>query len=508
MLPTLAAALALVSPAWPQTRAEISGYTETSTYAETMAFMNQLVKMGAPIQLRTVGQSPEGRPIPLAIMAHPMVENAAQARRQGKLIVYLQANIHAGEVEGKEATLMIMRRISQQVRAGRPNLLNHMVILVNPIYNADGNEKFASQSVNRPGQDGPERVGTRANAQGFDLNRDCIKAASPEMRAALDSVYVPWDPDVTLDLHTTNGTRHGYELTYAPPTLPTMPEALLAYNRDVLMPGVRAQLKADRGWELFDYGNAVTRNNQMVWETFGYEARYVTNYVALRRSIGILSEAISFHNFRDRTVATDGFVTACLERVARDRALIQRLRRPAPLPAEMGVRFNLAVGRTEPVLLEKLAPGQARPATGRPAAIEAITMPVYDRFTTVRTARVPAAYYLPGRYLSAIRLMRRHGLTVEPIASPINQTVESFAISEFRQAARPFQGVRLITLEGTFARQTRTIPAGWVRVPVTPETGHLAFHLLEPEGTDGLVTWGFLGEPGQGTEFPVLKAMP
>ncbi|MBA3657902.1 MAG: hypothetical protein H0W69_11185, partial [Gemmatimonadaceae bacterium] len=201
----------------PRTRAEATGFRETSRYADVIAFIDSL--HDRPLTFGSIGKTSEGRAIPYIIASYPQVSTPDEARALKRPIVYVQANIHAGEVEGKEALLALVRDLSA---APRPNVLDSIVLIAVPIYNADGNERFASQSVNRTEQNGPELVGVRANGQGLDLNRDYIKAEAPETRASL-VMFNTWDPDVFVDLHTTDGSYHGYALTYAPPLHPSAP---------------------------------------------------------------------------------------------------------------------------------------------------------------------------------------------------------------------------------------------------------------------------------------------
>ena len=163
---------------WPQTRAEVSDYRETSRYEDVVAFVQALEKRGAPVKVGWMGTSVEGRKIPLVVAARPMVSSPEAAHKAGKIVVYVQGNIHAGEVEGKEAAQMLLRSVSQDPKG----LLDKMVLVVAPIYNCDGNEKWGEGKRNRGSQDGPEQIGERANGAGLDLNRDCMKAESPEMR--------------------------------------------------------------------------------------------------------------------------------------------------------------------------------------------------------------------------------------------------------------------------------------------------------------------------------------
>jgi murein tripeptide amidase MpaA len=194
---------------FPRTRPELTNYRETSHYSDVRSFLDSLRTLRAPLAFGSIGQTSEGREIPFVIASRPLVSTPSEARRLGRPIVYVQGNIHAGEVEGKEALLALLRDLAF---AGKANALDSIVLIAVPIYNADGNERFASQSLNRTEQNGPEMVGVRANAQSLDLNRDYVKAEAPETRASL-IMFNTWDPDVFVDLHTTDGSFHGYALT-------------------------------------------------------------------------------------------------------------------------------------------------------------------------------------------------------------------------------------------------------------------------------------------------------
>src|SRR5215207_7907049 len=233
----------------PRTRAELTDYRETSRYADVVAFVDSLRALGAPVRVATLGKSSEGRDIPLVIASRPLVSTPAEARLLHRPVVYVQGNIHAGEVEGKEALQMLLRDL---LFASAPNALDSVVLLAVPIYNTDGNERIAPQGVNRAEQNGPELVGERANGKGLDLNRDYVKAEAPETRAAL-AFFAEWDPDVFVDLHTTDGSFHGYSLTYAPSLNPSAPFGAL--TRDSVLPELRRRMRTRRGSEVFDYGN-------------------------------------------------------------------------------------------------------------------------------------------------------------------------------------------------------------------------------------------------------------
>ncbi len=501
---------------WPLTRAEKSNYNETSHYADVIAYLHDLQSAGAPISVQMIGQSAKGREIPLVIAGYPPVATPAEARRLGRPIVYIQANIHAGEVEGKEAALIILRRLSQ---AGPKGLLGKIVLLVTPIYNIDGNEQFAPVEENRPEQDGPAMVGVRPNGQGLDLNRDAIKAESPEMGAVLAIVYTTWDPDVMMDLQTTDGTRHGYELTYAPPCNPNTEPAVLKMARDEVLPAVRDRMSREYHLPLFDYGNAEGGAQNRHWATFGEEGRYCTNYVGLRNRLSFLSEATTFIPFKARIEVTDKFVSCILDWVAAHASKVLQTTRdadaevvgwgldPSRAPA-LGVRFALESRGVENVLLEKLAPGEPRPpATSRPKRVEPVKMPIFDRFKSVKSAAFPAAYLIPSTELATVALLRKHGIVVEKLTNSWSGEAQDFAVSKCDIPTRAFQGHKLVTLDGTFGTARGSSPAGTYLVRTAQPLGILIFNLLEPESKDGVAAWGMLAPTKVGDVYPILKLM-
>ena len=505
-----------IAQTWPVSRAEKSNYRETSHYSDVIDFIHDLQKAGAPISLHTIGKSMEGKPMPLVVASIPPVSSAAEARRLGKPIVYIQANIHAGEVEGKEAVLAILRRLSQE---GSKGLLSKLVLLVDPIYNIDGNEKFGPVEVNRPEQDGPDVVGVRPNGQGFDLNRDAIKAESPETRAVLANIYNTWDPDVMMDLHTTDGTRHGWELTYAPPMNPNTDPDVMHFTRDVLLPHVRKELASKFGMLTFDYGNVEARRGEKTraWYTYGQEGRYCTHYVGIRGRISILSEATTFIPFKDRVVGTDRFVTAILEYVAAhskqvlsltkaaDAKVVSWGQNPATAP-ELGVRFDFALRGEETVPLEHREANDKSVPFGRPKKLDQVKLPIFDRFKVTRTAKFPAAYLIPPTATDTVALLVRHGVRVERLTANWTGPASTFQIEKLTPG-RAFQGHPMIGLEGKFTTGAATAEAGTFIVRTAQPLGALAFHILEPESLDGAATWGFLGKLlSAEMPYPILKA--
>src|SRR4029078_69498 len=234
----------------PLTRSERTNFSETSHYEDVVAFIDSLKLLGAKISTGSIGKTIEGRELPYVIASRPLVKTPAEARRLNRPIAYIQANIHAGEVEGKEAMQALLRDL---LFDKKKNVLDSIVLIVQPMYKGAGSGKWGAQERNRGSQNGPEQVGTRQNASGWNLNRDYIGADAPETRGSLAPLN-KWNPDLFMDLHTTDGSIHGYALTYSPTLTPTAVN-ILPYTANTMLPVIRQSSRERHGFEVQDYGD-------------------------------------------------------------------------------------------------------------------------------------------------------------------------------------------------------------------------------------------------------------
>jgi hypothetical protein len=396
-----AAVHAQVPQGWPTTRPERTSYKETSSYQDVVDFLDSLqTRAGDRIWIGSMGRTIEGRDLPYVIASRPLVTTPAEAKRLRRPVVYIQGNIHSGEVEGKEALQAFLRDVLAKTG---PTVLDSLVFIAVPIYNADGNEKLQPQARARSAQNGPEMVGTRSNASGLNLNRDYMKAETPETRASL-ALFTEWDPDMYVDLHTSDGSPHGYALTYAPSLNPAgdLPYATFgaSYTRDSLLPTIRRRMRTRHNFETFDYGNfgsdnpggrggggaargappggrgaggrgaggrgsadstagrggaggrggqgrggqgrgggggGMTDTLPQAWRTYEHTGRFGSNYYAMRGRQAILSEAFSHDPLERRIKSTYALVEEILALVAEKRVSI--------LAASEKSDRNLATGR-------------------------------------------------------------------------------------------------------------------------------------------------------------------
>jgi hypothetical protein len=513
-VPGLVAALILAILAAPlgaqSTRPERTGFRETSSHADVLGFLDSLQRRGAEIRVGTLAVSPEGRRVPYALAARPMVAGPSEAHRSGKPVVYLQGNIHAGEVEGKEAAQMLLRDLT--LGSLRP-LLDSLVLIVVPIYNTDGNERWAPGERNRPGQDGPAIVGQNVNGQGLNLNRDYVKMEAPETRGAA-ALLAAWDPDVFIDLHTTDGSYHGYALTFAPGLNPNGNPAR-DFARDRLLPQVRERMRRRHGTATFWYGNFRNQDPDSLaagWETYDPRPRFGTNWMGLRGKVAVLSEGYSHADFRSRISATYAFVREVLSYVAQERSAVvgavELSRRQAP--DSVTVRSVLGPPTTQDVVAEITRPagegdgGYAR--RSRSGVYRTIRMPVFDRFAPARREALPSAYLLPARFGELVTLLQRQGIAVGRLVEPWSGTAERFMVDTITVGPL-FEGHRTVQVEGRWGEAVaQTAGTGWYAISTRQPLGVLAAYLLEPASEDGLVTWNFFDRELQPQlEYPIVR---
>jgi hypothetical protein len=502
----------------PKTVAETSQYEQTSRYDDVIAFVRAIQRADPDVRVETFAVTNEERALPLVIVGPPGVVDPHSAFATGLPIVFIMANIHAGEVEGKEAALMLLRDLVSSHRGLRDDL----IILIAPIYNADGNEDIST--THRTTQNGPKGgVGVRENGQGLDLNRDYMKLETPEARGLVANVLQRWDPLLTVDLHTTNGSYHGYQLTYAPCLNPDAPEDVIDFSRETLLPLIREQMKKRRGKETYYYGNFVDQlTPEKGWHTFDSRPRFGNNYAGLRNRFVILSEAYSYIDFQARVEVTYEFLHEILAAVDKYGPKMMRIAAKADQQIrrgklrKLGTRFEIRPWRDKvEILWERSVADEAGtpdPETGKGAIkrtgeIVPISMTDYGVFAPIEKSEVPYAYAIDANAGRAVLPnLRTHGIIVETLTRDTTLDVSKFFVSEAIRAEEEFQGHHELTLTGKWKTRQTMLPAGTLIIRTNQPLGRLAFYLLEPRSDDGLFAWG-LFDDALDEVAPVFKVM-
>lgn len=498
----------------PLTRAEATRYAETSRHADVMAFLAALAERGDPrFHLSSFGASPQGRELPVFVLSARGARTPEEARKLGLPVVLVVNDIHAGEVEGKEASLMLARDLLDGRDA---DLLSALTLVVVPIFNPDGND--AIDPANRrldlaklTGQVGPDSgVGTRVNASKINLNRDYMRQAAAEMRLLQTRVCQPWEADLTIDNHSTNGSVHRFAMTYdVPHTVESGRAEPIEWVRTKLIPAMSAAVKRDHGLDSGWYGNFVEDERAMEkgqvdpttsvgegWMTYPHHPRFGANYRGLTSRMDLLFECYSYLPFPERVRTTYACTLETLRFVAAHGDEVRQVVATSRAPRErMAVRYRIE-RFPEPVEVLTRTP---RTLAGEPTSVR---LPHLARFVGSVVVDRPAAYVVPA---SVAEHLRRHGLAVTPAAGEMD--VEVATVEELRtEGGRAIlEAAKVGDAVVSWARARRRTPTASALVRTDQPLGAIAVYLCEPESDDGLVENGLLPAPRVGEEFPVWR---
>lgn len=494
----LTAAPAEVPPGW-LTPAEQSAFTETPRYRETLDYCRRLDNASAWVRYTTFGESPQGRELPLVIIDRKGNFTPEKAKASGNAIVLIQNCIHAGEPDGKDASLMLMRELA--ITQSLAHLLNGVTLLVIPIFNVDGHEIFGP--YNRINQNGPREVGFRASAQNLNLNRDYLKAEAPEMQAWLQ-LFNRWLPDFLVDTHVTDGADHRYVITYGLEDQQDVAEPLRRWISGVMEPFLNRSM-AEQGLPMMRYFWFKERpdiRDGLVCSPF--EPRYSTGYGAIQNRVFYLIETHMLKDYRTRVQATYRLLIAILELCSREKAALLRANRLSdqqtasqlagqflPLRLEEDLKDSVLtpfLGMEQHISRSEISGGLWVQYRDAPASYE---IPFYKRAVVKDSAQVPYAYLVPREWQQQLDKLRLHGVQVRRLAEDRTLMVHSYRFRNARWMERPYEGRHRASFDLEPLEEERFYPAGSAVILLNQRSNRVAVHLLEPGGPDSFAQWGF-----------------
>ncbi|HEY8411246.1 MAG TPA: M14 family metallopeptidase [Pyrinomonadaceae bacterium] len=504
-----------------QTHAEKTDYRQTPNYADTIAFARQLAGASPAIEYRSFGHSGQGRELPLLIASETQTFTPEDARAQGKAVVLIQACIHSGEPDGKDAGFALLRDIAITKTAA--GILENVVLLFIPLYNTDGHER--STPYNRINQNGPESMGWRTTSTYQNLNRDYMKADTPETRAWL-RLWNEWNPDLFIDCHVTDGADYRCNITYHHEHHAGIDQAVLDWERDVFDVKVKNATAAAGNvisWYLEFIDN---RDLTLGTRDFNGSPRFSTGYVPLRNRPGILIETHMIKDYRSRVIGTYDFLRAALTEVNNDPERLRRVGREADeRTVEAGRIYNpsnlypLAFELTDDVTPFELkafqytteqsdVSGDLRVVYGREPLD--LTIPMYDTFRITAAVAPPLYYIVPAQWSDVIEVLHAHGVQFRSLAQAVEIEVETYRFTNVTWPAGPFEGRHMPRFAVERTTELQEFPAGSVVVPVAQPLGKLVLNFLEPEAPDSFAKWGFFNaifEEKEYAEHYVLETL-
>lgn len=499
-----------------RTPTEASDYRTTPNYEETVRFLDRMVAAHRQtMRIERFGTTGEGRDLKIVVVSRDGVFEPEAIHSSGRVVLLIQNCIHAGETDGKDASLALLRDLV--VEGKSPELLERVALVVIPVYNVDGHERRSA--YNRINQNGPEVAGWRANGTNLNLNRDYLKADAPETRAFL-RMFHRWLPDFFIDNHVTDGSDFQYDVTFSLDDTPDVFPATARWIREGISPDIVRRVNAAGHVALA--GQVFLRDDTDPSQglvAFENPPRFSTGQMILENRPGLLVEMHMLKDYRTRVTGNYLVLDAVLRRLNEDADELIRLNRDADAAASrlgsasaQDPPFPLVVtgsNETTPVefrgyeftrFLSEVSGTMAIRYSSRPWNV---SLPMETCNKVAVSVRPPPGYIIPSQWTDVIDVLEAHGVTLRRTSAAWTGKVERYRCSGMQHAAKPFEGrfpiLRSSSVEQEFGRfgtcelvtETVTFPAGSVVVTLDQRLAKVVLHWLEPEAPDSAFRWGF-----------------
>jgi hypothetical protein len=477
-----------------QTPYELGNKNQTATYDEAIAFYQKLAKSSAQAKLLTYGSTDFGKPLHLLVLSKDKIFDPAEIRKSNRRILLINNGIHPGEPEGIDASMMLARDLLKD------NLLpENVVICIIPVYNIDGS--FNRGNSSRANQNGPEAFGFRGNSKNYDLNRDFIKTDSKNS-AAFQLIFNTWQPEIFVDTHTSNGADYQYTMTLIPTQKDKLNTILAGYLTQTMVPALYTEMQ-QKGFELIPYINSIEETPEAGITGFLETPRYSTGYAALHNTIGFMPETHMLKPYDKRVESTYLLLKSYIGIVKRDAKLIGENKRKADEAVSKQNDFPLTWKLNEKVWDTITFKGFT--AKHKPSAVSGADRLYYDRnepytkeikywnkFEPATVVQKPVAYVIPKAWEKVITLLKLNGVRVQQLTSDTQLAVDSYYITDYKTASRPFEGHYLHnSVELSTKQQQLQYYAGDYLVYVNQAQNRYIVETLEPQATDSFFTWNF-----------------
>ena len=488
---------------------EKSGYTETPRYTETIEYCKKLSGSSSMISYQTFGVSPQGRDLPLLILDKSGLKTPEEIRGKGRVITMVQACIHPGEAEGKDAMLALFRDMAIDKRYDE--LLDGVSIIFIPIFNVDGHERFTP--YNRINQNGPKKGGWRTTSNNLDLNRDFMKTDAPEMLAWL-KLYNYWNPDFFIDCHTTDGSDYQYSLTYA---IQGFPNTVLSdWIQEKYVPEIEKKME-ETGKPIFPYV-VFRRWHDPRSGLYGGKAppRFSHGYLAARNRPGLLIETHMLKDYKTRVLVTYDMVYHTLMFLSKSKdELMEKISKAEEFytsgkykEAECVLQYSISdkdsmmvqfQGIDYTVEKSNLTGGDWFRYNGEK---NNFTLPFYNKHVPKVTVKFPEAYIIPVEWKTVIDRILLHGIEHYRIPGAATIEFEAYRFSNTKWKASPYEGRLSITdIEMETIRRKKTFEEGSVLIPMNQPNAYLIALMLEPGSEDSFLRWGFFNSIFEQKEY-------
>ena len=482
------------------TTGEKSDWNLTAPYAEAVEISHRLEKASNQVKVLNIGTTPEGRTMIALVVSKDHAFTPEAAARTNKVVIMIQSGIHAGEIEGKDTVLMLVRDMT--ITKKYAAWLDKAIFVIIPVFNVDGHEYFSA--YNRPQQNGPRDTGLRNTAQRLNLNRDYIKADTPEMRAWLH-IFNTWNPDFHIDNHVTDGSDMQYDVTWDMARNQDIAEPAGAWVREKFIPELDKRMAAD-GHLVAPYGALRGAGNSREFFMEVFSPRYSHLYVALQDRPSLLVETHSLKAARTRAWANYDIMRHSIDTILLDPEALRKAVRDADkeMAARAGDRSappvylagTVSTAKSRPLVYLALKQGQvASEVTGAMtnrylAEPDNIQTVIHDQIDTTLEAQMPLGYLIPAAWKQIADLLALHGVEMERTPKPLTGEFETYRFSAITWTGGPQEGhIMLGNFAARLVKEKMTLPQGSYWVPMKQRRARLILATLEPQAPDSFARW-------------------
>ena len=509
------------------TPSEKSNFKTTPSYNETVNWFKKLTAASPLLSMVSIGKSVEGRDIYMIIASTDTDKGSQSLKNSEKPLMLAQAGIHSGEIDGKDAGMMLLRDIAF---GKKKELLMKVNFLFIPILSVDAHEN--SSAFNRPNQRGPENMGWRTNSQNLNLNRDYAKLDTDEVRAVV-TVINEYNPSLYMDIHVTDGADYQYDITYTGAGVEGNSPAISNWLETKFKPTVDEDLKAYGhipGPLLFALNDRDFSKGRI---TLTGGARFSDSYGNLRHLTTILVENHSLKPYKQRVLGTYVLLESTLRLLEKEGQSLQEITeadksiRDEKIPTAYKVPQMKNKVDFESLALLKASDESTPPDTflllGIESKIHKSTITNVDyiewlgRPKTMKVAHYkesdpidwitrPKGYWVPASCNVVIERLKIHGIEMEVLTVAREVAVEMYRIEDAKfenenHQSLPYEGHMQVS--GTTKTEFRKeiFSPGSVYISTNQPLGDLAMTLLEPKSKDSFFSWGFFLNIFQRTEY-------
>lgn len=493
---------------------ENSEFKSTSSYEESINYFNKLADYSEYAKMIEFGVSPQGRKLYCFIAAGDKEFAPGDAKKSGKPIILINNGIHSGEIEGKDASALLLREIL--VSKEKEHFIDDVILMIIPIHNVDGHER--KSKYNRINQNGPEEMGWRTTAQNLNLNRDFLKADAPEMKAWI-RLFSDWTPDLLVDVHTTNGADYQYTITYSMETYKNIPDNIGRWTNNEFLPVITKETE-EAGYLTAPY---MWFRSSIEKGFSGWVAgpRYSNGYAATHNRAGLLIETHMLKPYKDRVLGTKAMFESVIKyfndnasqivtmnKKADEWVLNQYLKNERPFPIKFGNtekfdKFDYK-GFKQKNKLSKVAGTDVISYTDEEYEIE---IPFYNDHYVVDSIQVPLAYFIPAEWSVLVDVIRLHGVEVDTLKSDQKLKVKEYKFSDVKFTKFPYEGRFQPAYKISSNTEEKVLPAGTFKINTDQRTLPIIVHLLEPKSDDSFVKWGFMNQIFERKEYFEMYSM-